>query len=243
MRFEVKRLLFLLGLFVLAGLAHAQLSTASMFGTVTDPTGAAIPNAEVVITQTDTGFSRTVATKGNGQYRADFLPVGPYRVSVSSPGFAKLDRAGITLTVTEEAKLDLSLKPGSASTTVEVTAEVPLLNVENSTLGRTVSNTEIDNLPLVDRNVYTLLDLTPGVQNNNNAGTGGNGGVINPARLSGTTRQDQRFVGFRRWPGVVLPGRRQQHDRRAQHRQPAAEPRRDSRVRGADEQLFRTVWP
>ena len=65
-------------------------------------------------------------------------------------------------------------------TTVEVTADVPLLNTGNSTLGRTVTNVEIDNLPLVDRNVYTLLDLTPGVQNNNNAGTGGNGGVINP---------------------------------------------------------------
>ena len=180
MKFKLRHLVLLFTVLVGAGLAQAQLSTASMFGTVTDPTGASIPNAQVVITQTETGFSRTVATKDNGQYRADFLPVGPYRVSVSSPGFAKLDRAGITLTVTEEAKLDLSLKPGSTSTTVEVTAEVPLLNVENSTLGRTVSNTEIDNLPLVDRNVYTLLDLTPGVQNNNNAGTGGNGGVINP---------------------------------------------------------------
>jgi hypothetical protein len=63
---------------------------------------------------------------------------------------------------------------------VEVTGEVPLLNTGNSTLGRTITNVEIDNLPLVDRNVYRLLDLTPGVQNNNAAGTGGNGGVINP---------------------------------------------------------------
>ncbi|HEX3373857.1 MAG TPA: TonB-dependent receptor, partial [Edaphobacter sp.] len=116
----------------------------------------------------------------DGAYRADFLPVGPYKVSVAAPGFKTLDRTGITLTVTEEAHVDLPLSAGGESTTVEVTAEVPLLNTGNSTLGRTVSNVEIDNLPLVDRNVYTLLDLTPGIQNNNNSGSGANGGVINP---------------------------------------------------------------
>jgi hypothetical protein len=160
--------------------ASAQLSTATMFGTITDSTGAAIPNATVTITQTDTNDSRTFVTKADGSYRADFLPVGPYKVKVVAPGFKTLDREGIVLTVTEDAHLDLALPAGGESQTVEVTADIPLLNTGNSTLGRTVSNVEIDNLPLVDRNVYTLLDLTPGVQNNNNAGTGGNGGVINP---------------------------------------------------------------
>ena len=160
--------------------AQAQLSTATLYGTVTDSTGAAVPGATVTITETDTQTIRTVKTSSDGSYRADFLPVGPYKVAVSAQGFKTLERTGITLTVTEEAHVDLALSAGGESTTVEVTAEVPLLNTGNSTLGRTVSNVEIDNLPLVDRNVYTLLDLTPGVQNNNNAGTGGNGGVINP---------------------------------------------------------------
>ena len=160
--------------------AKAQLSTATMFGTITDPSGAAIPNANVTITQTDTGFSRTIVTNESGAYRADFLPIGPYKVTVEAPGFKKLERQGMTLTVTEQAQLDLSLAVGGTDQTVEVRAEVPLLNTGNSTLGRTISNVEIDNLPLVDRNVYTLLDLTPGVQNNNNAGQGANGGVINP---------------------------------------------------------------
>ena len=180
MQFRIRHIVSVLGLLFCAGLAHAQMSTASLFGTVTDPSGAAIPKASIVITQTDTGFTRTIDSKDNGEYRADFLPVGPYKLTVSAAGFEKLNREGIVLTVTEDAKLDLSLKPGSEGTTIEVTAEVPLINAENSTLGRTVSNVEIDNLPLVDRNVYTLLDLTPGVQNNNNAGTGANGGVINP---------------------------------------------------------------
>ena len=165
---------------LLCGSGNAQLSTAAMFGTVTDPAGAAIPKANVTITQTDTGFVRTVVTNADGNYRADFLPIGPYKVTVEAPGFKKVDHGGITLTVTEEAHLDFAMTVGGTDQTVEVTAEVPLLNTGNSTLGRTISNVEIDNLPLVDRNVYTLLDLTPGVQNNNNAGTGANGGVINP---------------------------------------------------------------
>jgi hypothetical protein len=151
-----------------------------MFGTITDSSGATIPNANITITQTDTGFVRTVVSNESGAYRADFLPIGPYKVTVEAPGFKKLERQGLTLTVTEQAQLDLSLAVGGTDQTIEVRAEIPLLNTGNSTLGRTISNVEIDNLPLVDRNVYTLLDLTPGVQNNNNAGTGANGGVINP---------------------------------------------------------------
>jgi outer membrane receptor protein involved in Fe transport len=177
-------LLTLLALFALllasAGQLHAQLSTATMFGTVTDPAGAAIPKANITITQTDTGFVRSVVTDDAGSYRADFLPTGPYIVTVEASGFKKLERQGLTLTVTEEARLDLALTMGGSEQTIEVRADIPLLNTGNSTLGHTVSNVEIDNLPLVDRNVYALLDLTPGVQNNNNSGTGGNGGVINP---------------------------------------------------------------
>lgn len=165
---------------LLGSSGNAQLSTATLYGTITDSTGAAIPKANVTITQTDTGFVRTVVTNDSGNYRADFLPIGPYRVSVTANGFKKLDREGVTLTVTEEAHLDLAMSIGGGEQTIEVTAEIPLINTGNSTLGRTISNVEIDNLPLVDRNVYTLLDLTPGVQNNNNAGTGANGGVINP---------------------------------------------------------------
>jgi len=165
---------------VAAVTASAQVSTATLFGIVTDSTGAAVPNATVTITQTDTNTVRTVTTGGDGAYRADFLPVGPYKVTVKAAGFKKLDRGGFTLTVTEQAHLDLVLTVGEAQQTVEVTAAVPLLNTGNSTLGSTVSNIEIDNLPLVDRNAYALLDLTPGVQNNNNAGQAGNGGLINP---------------------------------------------------------------
>jgi outer membrane receptor protein involved in Fe transport len=176
----LKSLLTLIITVVAAVGASAQLSTATLYGAITDPAGAAIPKANVKITQTDTGFVRTVVTNDSGSYRADFLPIGPYKVTVEANGFKTLDREGLVLTVTEEAHVDFAMTIGGSEQTIEVTAQIPLLNTDNSTLGRTVSNVEIDNLPLVDRNVYTLLDLTPGVQNNNNAGTGGNGGVINP---------------------------------------------------------------
>jgi hypothetical protein len=179
-RFSASLLFFCLLVLLAPHALFAQLSTATMFGTIADSTGAVVPNATVTLVQTETNFTRIATTKADGSYREEFLPVGPYKVTAVAPGFKTLDREGITLTVTEEARLDLTLAPGGETQTVQVTAEIPLLNVGNSTLGRTVSNVEIDNLPLVDRNVYTLLDLTPGVQNNNAAGTGGNGGVINP---------------------------------------------------------------
>jgi outer membrane receptor protein involved in Fe transport len=154
---------FLITCFAVVG-ASAQLSTASLFGTITDATGAVIPHATITLTQTDTNFTRTVATKDDGSYREEFLPVGPYRITVSAPGFKTLQRSGIVLAVMQEAALDLVLENGTATESVTVSADVPLVNLSSATLGDTVSNTEIDNLPLVNRNVDRLLQLVPGVQ-------------------------------------------------------------------------------
>jgi hypothetical protein len=160
---------------IFAGLANfscfsawAQLSTATMFGNVTDTSGAAIPNATVTMVQTDTNFTRVTTTKGDGSYRQEFLPVGPYKITVTAPGFKTLDRTGIVLAVMQNAELSLVLEIGSAAETVDVTAGIPLINLGSATVGRTVDNVEIDNLPLVGRNVYQLLSLTPGVQQNTN---------------------------------------------------------------------------
>jgi hypothetical protein len=157
-----------LGLFLLSGSlpANAQLSTATMFGTVADSTGAAIANATITLVQTDTNFTRVGVTKDDGSFREEFLPVGPYKITVAAKGFKTLERTGITLAVMQDANLALKLEIGATSETVNVTADVPLVNLGNATLGATVDNVEIDNLPLVDRNTYKLLSLTPGVQQN-----------------------------------------------------------------------------
>jgi hypothetical protein len=146
--------------------ARAQLSTATLFGTVTDNTGAVVPNATVTLTQIDTSFTRLVKSNDQGQYRAEFLPIGSYSVKVEASGFGRLEKSGISLTATQQANLDFTLTIGPASAIVDVTSDVPLVNLGNSTLSRTVDNIEVDNLPLVGRNAYRLLDLTPGVQSN-----------------------------------------------------------------------------
>ncbi|MCU1321113.1 MAG: TonB-dependent receptor plug [Acidobacteriaceae bacterium] len=144
--------------------ATAQITTTTLFGTVTDTSGAVIPNATVTLVQTETNLTRTLAVKEDGSYRAEFLPVGPYAVKAEAAGFKTFERKGITLTVTASAQLDLVLTVGATTDTVIVTSELPLVNASNATLGRTVDNKEIDNLPLVNRNVYQLLTLTAGVQ-------------------------------------------------------------------------------
>ena len=151
----------------LAGTLHAQLSTATVSGSVTDQTGAVIPNATVTLTQTDTNFTRASVTKADGTYREEFLPVGPYKVTIAAPGFKTLERTGIVLSVMQNAELNLQLEIGATTESVNVTADIPLVNLGNSTLGSTVGNVEIDNLPLVNRNVDRLLQLVPGVQSVN----------------------------------------------------------------------------
>ncbi|WP_035348497.1 carboxypeptidase regulatory-like domain-containing protein [Edaphobacter aggregans] len=144
--------------------ANAQLSTATLAGTITDSTGAAIPNATITLLQTATNFTRVAKSKADGSYHEEFLPIGPYRITVAAPGFKTLNRTGISLSVMQNADLDLQLEVGTTGETIEVVADVPLVNTGDSTLGQTVSNVEIDNLPLVNRNVDRLLQLVPGVQ-------------------------------------------------------------------------------
>jgi hypothetical protein len=153
---------------LLAVTANAQLSTANLSGTVTDQTGAVVPKAQIMLTQTSTNFSRSSVTKDDGTFHEEFLPVGPYRIQVTAPGFKKLERSGIVLSVMQNAVINLALELGGTSETVSVAADVPLVNSSDSTLGSSVTNEQIDNLPLVGRNVYDLLNLTPGVQNVSN---------------------------------------------------------------------------
>jgi len=165
--------LMLSGVFAPIGLL-AQLSTATLSGAITDPTGAVIPGATVTLVKTDTNFTRVATSRSDGSFREEFLPLGPYKVSVSAPGFKTLERTGVVLTVMQDATLNLALEVGTTDQTISVNADVPLINLGNSTIGQTITNVEIDNLPLVDRDVIGRLpQLIPGVQtvsNVNNLG-------------------------------------------------------------------------
>ncbi len=146
----------------------AQITSATIVGTITDPGGAAVPSASVTARNIDTGLKRTVSSDSDGNYRIEFLPVGNYVVEVTATsGFKKAIREGIVLRVSDTARMDMSLEVGSVSEQVTITSAPPEVNTTSAELGRTIQSQEIENLPLVERNVYTLLDLTPGVQSNN----------------------------------------------------------------------------
>jgi len=144
-------------------------TTTTMFGTVTDRSGAVVPAAQVTVTQVATNLSRTTQTNAMGEYRIEFLPIGEYRAAITAQGFKKFDQTGIVLEISVVARVDATLDVGSASEVVEVASDAPLVNTDNAQLGRTVANAEIIGLPLVNRNVYTLLALTPGVQSSANS--------------------------------------------------------------------------
>jgi len=149
--------------------AVAQVTTATIVGTITDPGGANVPGAQVTARNVDTGLSRTVTSGDAGTYRIEFLPVGKYDIEVSYTGFKKALLSGIVLQVNDTSRVDVSLAVGQVNETVTITDSAPPeINTSTSEIGRTIQSGEITSLPLVERNVYTLLDLTPGVQSNNN---------------------------------------------------------------------------
>ena len=157
--------IFLLTCFALNG----QLTTTTLLGTVTDASGSAVADAKVTATNTGTNLARTVTTSAEGEYRIEFLPVGGYELDVISAGFKKHRQTGIVLEISEVARVNVKLDVGAVSDTVSVAGSAPLVNTENASLGRTVNNAEITELPIVNRNVYTLLTLTPGVESSANS--------------------------------------------------------------------------
>ncbi len=148
--------------------SFGQATTATIIGTISDSSGAQLPNAKVTARNTDTGLTRTVTTSEDGTYRIEYLPVGNYSIEVTAAsGFKKVVRNGIVLQVDETVRTDFALEIGEVNETVTITDETPQINTSSAELGRTVQTKEIENLPLVERNVFALLDLTPGVQSNN----------------------------------------------------------------------------
>lgn len=168
MRMKLPTLAFCLLVFM-SSVLFAQSTTATIVGTITDPSSAAVPGARVTATNTGTSVARSVQSNGEGEYRIEFLPVGEYVVEVSASGFKKIVQKNIVLQVDQVARVDVSLAIGRTAESVEITAAPPLVNTSNVELGRTVENAEIVDLPIVNRNVYTLLTLTPGVQRNDNS--------------------------------------------------------------------------
>ena len=157
--------------FILAGsiIAFGQQTTGSIVGTVKDQQGAVVNTATVKATNLDTGFSRSAPANGYGEYRIDYLPVGRYTVEAGAGGFEHFVQQNIALDVDQTLTVDITLAVGAQSQTVTVTEAPPVVDTSDAVLGRTIEPDEIVGLPLVNRNIYSELSLTPGVTANNNS--------------------------------------------------------------------------
>ncbi len=140
-----------------------QAVNATLLGTVSDSSGAAVANVKVTITETNTGISHASQTNDSGNYVFPDLPPGTYKVLAEQPGFKRESRAGIDLIVNSTERIDLVLQPGNVSETVTVEAETPILQTERADTGRKLETVLTENVPLgTNRNFQNLLNIVPG---------------------------------------------------------------------------------
>ena len=157
-------------LVALASLALSQIAGAgTVTGTLTDTSGAVVPEAQIVVHNDDTGVDRQVSTNGAGIYVAPFLQPGHYEISATKAGFVKVVRKGLTLQVGQTLTIDLSLSLQTTQETVAVTAAAPVVDVEKTEVSQVVSENLVDNLPLVGRRWDNFVLLTPAVTTDGNS--------------------------------------------------------------------------
>ena len=142
-------------LFVLStpsAFAQSQALNGQIEGTISDQTGAAMPNAIITVTNIETGASRTVSTDESSVYRFPLLPLGTYRITAEAANFKKFVREGITLATGQTATIDISLQTGDIKEVVTISADTSVTDAGKTDLGRVMNTREVQNLPLVNRN-------------------------------------------------------------------------------------------
>ncbi len=141
----------------------AQQVSATLIGTVTDPSGATVPNATVTATETRTGVVRKATTTSDGAFTIPYLAPGAYRVEFEAAGFKKVVRENIELPVSSSIRVDASLEPGAVTETVQVTGEPPPLQTDRAEVARNFSAQSVTQLPLANRSFQALAGLVAGV--------------------------------------------------------------------------------
>jgi hypothetical protein len=164
---------------------EAQSIFGSLQGSVLDESGAAIPKAALTVRNLETGFTSRAESNAEGLYFLGELRPGPYELTVEAGGFQRFVQRGITLRVEDRLRVDVRMKVGQLSESVEVTAEAQLIQTENNTLGKVVDERTMKQLPLRGRNAFELVLLTPGAQQR---------GDDEQPRLSGGRARTGEFV-------------------------------------------------
>ncbi|WP_263359046.1 carboxypeptidase regulatory-like domain-containing protein [Acidicapsa ligni] len=184
----------LLGIFLLAvtNLSYGQDTNASLSGTVTDPSGAAIPGAKLTLKNAATSFQQSFESDGTGEYTFRNLTPGKYDLSVTATNFQSSVRTGIELAVNQSARIDVKLPLGKSDETVTVTGDASLINYDNPTIEGGVSPETLQDFPLVvsgaPRSSVTVAILMPGVS------TGGGGNAYNARTNGGIVTGDEALV-------------------------------------------------
>ncbi|MCL2659530.1 MAG: carboxypeptidase regulatory-like domain-containing protein [Acidobacteriaceae bacterium] len=174
---------FLMSLFTLPGLAQTA-GTGTITGTIMDATGAAVEDAQVLITNTETGVPRAAVTNNTGGYTAPFLQSGRYEVSVSKEGFSKAERKNLVLTVGQVLTIDAVLSAGGVTTEIQVSSESPIIDTDKTEVSQTVTQRLISNLPVNGRNWSNFVLISPNVVQD------GGSGLISFRGISGLYNQN-----------------------------------------------------
>src|SRR6266567_1500145 len=166
---------------VFADVLRAQVDRGSVAGTVTDSSGAIVPGAAITLTNVATDQSTKLTTDTSGSYVANLLHIGTYRVAAEKEGFQKTIQENVEVGVNQVVKVDLILRVGAVTQTVDVSALPPLVQTESSSLGSVLNTGQIVQLPLNERNFIGLAYLTPGA-NSGMTGSNASGGVFENER-------------------------------------------------------------
>jgi len=156
-------LLATLGVLLFSLPLFSQANFGRILGAVTDQSGGVISGATVTVLDTERGVARTLTTDDAGEYNAPTLIPGTYIVRVEANGFKRLERQNVVLEVGKEVRVDLTVQPGEQTQSVTVTEAIPLVETTNATLGGTLNNADINDMPLNGRNYQSLMALRPGV--------------------------------------------------------------------------------
>ena len=148
-----------------AGIGYAQYTTASLAGTVSDPSGAAVSDARVTVENLETGLQKSTQTGTRGTFSLTALPVGRYQIAVEKQGFGRYVQSGITLVLDQTATVPIQLTVGNLSQAVTVSADAELSNTQSGTVGQLIDQRRIVDLPLDGRQPQNLLFLSAGTVN------------------------------------------------------------------------------
>src|SRR5713226_216632 len=174
--------------------AFAQTVGASLQGTIYDPSGAVVPQAEVAIRNVDTGAVRTLVTDEGGRWREPVLLPGDYELRVTAVGFQTILRKGIHLAVGQDAVMDLHLDLGQTGTEVKVIADAERINLVSGALSGLVDEKQMRDLPLKGRSFQQLALLQPGVNAVNAGGNDPVGGRTPKISMNGTRPEQSSFL-------------------------------------------------